>query len=127
MIFLPKNKLQTICEGLNALEFQCKCKHESCRSILIHPLFIEAYENFRVLIDVPCIINSGHRCTLHNFKEGGKPMSRHLSGEAGDIDLTKILEVWSIDRVIFIAKECGFRYVKHYEKLNFIHVDVGVR
>jgi uncharacterized protein YcbK (DUF882 family) len=127
MIFLPKNKLETICEGLNTLEFQCKCKHEACRSIIINPLFIEAYESFRLLIDLPLTINSGHRCTLHNFEVGGKPMSRHLSGEAVDIDLTNILDVWSIDRVLFIAKECGFRYVERYEKLNFLHVDVGVR
>lgn len=122
MIILSKFQNKTLCKGLTSHEFRCKCKNEHCRATIISPQLLKAYESFRTFLDVPLKINSGYRCSHHNFKVGGKPLSRHALGEAVDISLANILEVWNIDRVKYIATESGFKYIQVYP--TFVHLDV---
>lgn len=82
---------------------------------------IKAYKRFRELVGVGLNVNSGFRCTQHNFDVGGSPLSRHLIGEAIDISL-KTINHLTKDEVQLSAIEAGFTFVKFYK--TFVHLDV---
>ena len=124
MMIFSKFRPRRLCHGLTAKEFRCKCHNEGCKATIIHPKLLKAYESLRTFLDVPFTINSGYRCPAHNAHIGGKPMSRHQTGEAIDISAKNILDVWAIERVKFIAKESGFTYIEYHNKGNFFHLDV---
>lgn len=121
---IPKKKEVRFCKGLTSREFRCKCNTDSCRATIITKPLIKAFEKFRNLVNVPLIINSGFRCTLHNRLEGGRPCSRHLTGEAVDIS-KKTLNHLSDQDIEFALKESGFTFVKIYK--SFVHADVRER
>ena len=118
---IPKNKAVRFCKGLTSKEFACKCETESCRATIISKRLIKAFASFRELVGVPLRINSGFRCTLHNFMEKGSPLSRHLLGQAIDISL-KSLNHLSNNDIEFALKNAGFTYIKFYK--TFVHADV---
>lgn len=108
------------CTGLSSYEFACKCHYSSCRSIAISNKLIKAYKNFRKALGVKLIVNSGFRCTQHNYDEGGKALSRHLTGEAIDISL-KTIDHLTHDEIENFAEACGFTFVLFYK--TFVHLD----
>lgn len=125
MLFYPKHANQPLTIGLSAKEFQCQCTNMSCRATLVHPDLLEAYEKFRVALNVALIITSGYRCPLHNFsgKVGGSPLSRHTSGQAIDITWDSILKSGKSKKaVVNLAIKCGFTFVLQYQ--SFVHLDV---
>lgn len=83
---------------------------------------MEALQHLRVLWEKPIIINSGHRCVVHNASSevGGAPSSQHLR-IAFDCRIAKE------DQPEFkeLAEEAGFRGTGEYS--NFIHIDMGPR
>lgn len=99
-------------------EFECKCKYEHCKSSYISPKLIIAYEKLRLKVGRSIKVNSGHRCSEHNFKVGGAPLSQHLRGYAIDISTVNLNQ----DLIEKLAIESGFTFVKRYK--NFIHLDV---
>lgn len=119
-----KLRPRNLCYGLTSKEFRCRCTEESCRAIAISPKLLDAYETFRTFIDTPLIINSGFRCAFHNWDIGGKPLSRHLVGEAIDIDAKNLIELQPVETIKFMAKKAGFTFVKYYPKKKFFHFDV---
>ena len=110
-----------LCEGLTLKEFQCKCKNDVCKSVLVDRNLVDAYDKFRCLVNTPLIISSGHRCLLHNKDVGGADLSRHLSGEAIDISLQTLRE-FDKKELKRLLKLAGFTWVKFY--MFFIHADV---
>ena len=62
-----------------------------------------ACEPLREHFGIPIIISSGYRCPALNRAVGGVPNSQHLIGEAADIVLPKLANVfyWLIDNVPF--------------------------
>jgi hypothetical protein len=54
-------------------EIACRC----CGEICIWPEALDALENLRRAVNAPLVINSGHRCALHNARVGGAPLSMH--------------------------------------------------
>jgi uncharacterized protein YcbK (DUF882 family) len=118
---LPKNKPLRLVTGLTSTEFDCQCKYDFCRSVIISKQFLRAYKAFRKLVGVPLKINSGYRCTAHNFDVQGKPLSRHTTGEAVDISL-KSLDHLSHEEIEHAAKLSGFTFVLFYK--TFVHMDV---
>lgn len=126
MLFVLKNENVRLCAGLTSREFQCRCFTQSCRSTMVSKLLLAAYETFRLRVNIALSIRSGFRCTLHNDVEGGKSMSRHLSGEAIDIALKELLEAgFSKTTIKAMLFEAGFKFV--YFGNDFVHADVGVR
>ena len=109
------------CLGLNSDEFKCRCSYDFCQSIIITKDLINAYLKFRKLVGVKLRINSGYRCVAHNMDVGGRPLSRHTSGQAIDIDL-KSLNHLHEDDIEHAAKTAGFTYIKFYK--TFVHMDV---
>ncbi len=57
----------------SAREIACRC----CGEILIWPEALDALEALRRAMAAPLVINSGHRCALHNARVGGAPLSLH--------------------------------------------------
>ena len=115
------NKTVRFCKGLTSPEFACQCTFEECRGTIISRKLISSYANFRELVGVRLKINSGFRCTRHNFEVGGKPLSRHTTGQAIDISL-KTLDHLSENDIEHAAKSCGFTFIKFYK--TFVHLDV---
>ena len=107
--------------GLDSEEFRCKCTHVQCRALIVSDDLLESYKRFRLRIGKPLKITSGHRCTIHNYGVGGVSNSKHLAGQAIDISLDSFIGT-SLDVVEGIAKDCGFKFVKFYDK--FVHLDV---
>lgn len=118
---LKKHIKVRLIKGLSAKEFQCKCKYVSCTSVLASKQLIKAYGAFRLLVNRPLKINSGHRCPQHNYKIGGKPLSRHQSGEAIDISLSTIKHLTGA-KIKKLAIDAGFTKIIFYK--SFIHLDV---
>jgi hypothetical protein len=54
-------------------ELACHCCGEMC----IWPEALDAIERLRRAVGAPLVINSGHRCALHNARVGGAPLSLH--------------------------------------------------
>lgn len=68
----------------NVSEFRCKCggNHE----ILIdNNLFQKLEQLFKALNCSKIIVNSGHRCTMHDKNVGGNGSGQHTKGTAADI------------------------------------------
>lgn len=116
-----KNEFSTLCFGLTSREFGCRCDDIFCRALIVSAELIRAYYNFRCVVSTPLKINSGFRCTAHNYCEGGTALSRHLTGEAIDISLETIEDLDSND-IRKLALKSGFTFVKFYK--SFVHLDV---
>ena len=124
VIVTTKTSRGRLAFGLMAHEYACKCPFKECTNILVAESFLTAYKKIRYLVDMPLIILSGHRCHRHNFDEDGVALSRHTSGEAVDIVVHNMLEKFSIDEIISLAKKAGFSFFKYYKSKGFIHLDV---
>jgi uncharacterized protein YcbK (DUF882 family) len=123
MKIFSKWRPRKLCNGLSSKEFRCRCQDDYCRSFIVSEKLIAAYEMFRTFLDIPLHITSGYRCAKHNYRIGGKPMSRHLTGEAIDIAAPNLLEVFSVQQIISIAKRAGFTYINYYPRKKFFHMD----
>ncbi|PHR61365.1 MAG: hypothetical protein COA43_03180 [Robiginitomaculum sp.] len=94
------------------------CPH--CGEIYDWPEFMTRLQAARDRNGNPFVINSAHRCGLHNARVGGAPLSQHLK-LAVDISLK------GHDRHILYqnCKEAGFTGFGFYT--SFLHVDLGRR
>ncbi|HEX4532813.1 MAG TPA: D-Ala-D-Ala carboxypeptidase family metallohydrolase [Rhizomicrobium sp.] len=54
---------------------ELSCRH--CGEVCIWPQALDAIERLRTAMDSPLVINSGHRCAIHNARVGGAPLSLH--------------------------------------------------
>ena len=93
-------------------ELSCRC----CGEFFYDEESFDLIQKVRTLLGVPCNLNSGHRCAIHNARVGGAPLSSHKK-MAFDIsikghDLTKLFNA---------IKEAGFTTYGFYG--TFIHVD----
>lgn len=120
------NKLldRELCFGLKLSEFRCKCNEESCRSVLVNPKLLRAYEKFRKAIGKPLRINSGFRCFIHNKRIGGAALSHHTAGDAIDIDYHNFKNLFEPHEVTKMLRDAGFTFIKYYEAEYFFHADV---
>lgn len=63
----------------------------------------QVLEPLRQHFGTPVVISSGYRCPALNQAVGGVPNSQHLTGEAADIVMPKLADVfyWLIDNIPF--------------------------
>lgn len=54
-------------------ELACHCCGEMCA----WPDALDAIERLRHAMNAPLVIDSGHRCAIHNARVGGAPLSLH--------------------------------------------------
>lgn len=125
MIILEKALSWELVKYLWHHEFRCRCHYVSCTATLIDEDLLQAYEKFRKAVGLPCIISSGYRCPQHNKDIGGKPLSRHQTGQAIDISYRTLKDKFTVDEIIKLARASGFTFVKFYKgRLSFFHMDV---
>ena len=96
-------------------EFACRC---GCGFDDVSPELIQLLESIRHSAGGPLRINSGYRCEEHNRAVGGAKYSRHVTGEAADI---QVEGGWRRYQVLKAAVECGAEGIGVDKK--FIHVD----
>lgn len=107
---------------------ECVCGH--CGEIILNELFyrhMSSLETLRQDCGFPFIIDSGHRCKVHNSEVGGKPDSMHLKfatdvrpqREDEDTDATMEAKLHTIGN---LAEAHGFMGIGEYDM--FRHLDM---
>lgn len=105
-----------IAEFFRLDEFQCPC----CKRVMLHSLLLQKLKGLRFKTGRPVIITSGYRCPAYNQKVGGVKTSYHLLGMAADIHVPGV----SIEELLPMAEEIGFKGIGCYPKQNFLHLDI---
>lgn len=92
------------------------CRH--CQEMYFWPEFLDRLQDARYVSGQSFHILSGHRCSLHNARVGGAPLSQHLK-LAADISLI------GHDRAALFhaCKDAGFHGFGFYQ--TFLHIDLG--
>jgi len=92
------------------------CRH--CGETYYWPQFLDKIQTARASVRRPFVILSGHRCSLHNARVGGAPLSQHLK-------LAADISTQGHDRIsLFRAcKAAGFTGFGFYQ--TFLHIDLG--
>lgn len=72
-------------KNFSVKELACKC---GCGQAPMDKGFLVKLQDLRDKWGKALEINSGYRCAKHNAAIGGAQSSRHLSGDAVDIDIT---------------------------------------
>jgi hypothetical protein len=97
-------------------ELACHCCGEMC----LWPEALDAIQGLRRALNAPLVINSGHRCALHNASVGGAPLSLHKQ-LAFDVALAS----HDPARVARAARASGFRGFGYGQ--SFLHLDTRAR
>jgi len=124
MLIMHKEIDRELCFGLKLSEFRCKCDEDSCKSVIVNPKLLRAYEKFRKAVAKPVTINSGFRCFIHNKRVGGAALSRHTAGDAIDISYRSFKDLFTPDEVREMLLAAGFTFIKYYQAECFFHADV---
>jgi len=97
-------------------EAEMSCRH--CGEAFIWPEFMNRLQAARTEAARPFHVLSAHRCSLHNARVGGAPLSQHLR-LAADISLQG-----HDRRVLFTTcRRAGFTGFGFYS--TFLHIDLG--
>jgi hypothetical protein len=102
--------------NFTARELACPC----CGELSIRTDALDAIQRLREAMNAPLIIDSGHRCAIHNARIGGAPLSQHKS-LAFDVRLAGHAPMVLRAR----ARQCGFRGFGYGN--TFLHLDVRAR
>ncbi len=89
------------------------CRH--CGRVVVSRHLVQHLEELRALVGRPLRIVSGYRCPTWNRKVGGAVRSRHLTGEAVDLEAGYATVVQ--------ADAAGFKGVG-YRGTSAVHVDI---
>ncbi|HHL43630.1 MAG TPA: hypothetical protein ENJ42_08435 [Hellea balneolensis] len=92
------------------------CRH--CGEEYYWPEFMDRLQQARNQSKSPYTVHSAHRCSLHNARIGGAPLSQHLR-LAVDIGLSG----HSPSELLSQCRNAGFRGFGFYT--TFLHIDLG--
>ena len=92
------------------------CRH--CGETYHWPDFLDRLQKVRDHVARPIIVLSGHRCSLHNARVGGAPLSQHLK-LAVDIRLSG----HNRGALLQASRRTGFTGFGFYQ--SFLHIDLG--
>lgn len=81
---------------------------------------MDALQRLRNQWGKPIVINSGHRCKVHNKEVGGVSNSQHYTHIAFDCRCPAENQ-WNF---AWIAKNAGFKYTQLYQDRGFVHCDL---
>lgn len=71
----------------NFLVYEMDCKCEKCSVTIVNIKHIELLQKLRTRFKAPIFISSGYRCEFYNKAIGGAKKSRHMEGDATDIQV----------------------------------------
>jgi uncharacterized protein YcbK (DUF882 family) len=110
-----KGKDTKITKNFSSSEFDCNCKYDDCRTTIIDVEHVEKLQELRDKWRKPIKITSAYRCAKHNADVGGATKSRHVKGDATDIQVKDLTP----DQV---ADDCEeFSGLGRYN--SFTHID----
>ncbi len=104
-------------KNFNSDEFDCKCNYSDCQWTIVDTDHIEKLQKMRTKWKKSIRITSGYRCSKHNKDEGGSTNSRHVRGDATDIEVKN-------KSISVVQKDCdkaSFDGLGRYD--TFTHVD----
>lgn len=108
-------------EFFQPLELKCRCQRPECDALpSVVPELLRRADDCRRRYGAPMIVTSGLRCPWWNERQGGKPDSEHLTGEALDIRCTTSVNRYALIDAAIMA---GFRRIGLAG--NFIHLGVS--
>ncbi len=102
--------------NFSARELACPC----CGELCVVPRALDAVQRLRTAMAAPLLIDSGHRCALHNARVGGAPLSQHKS-LAFDVALAAH-DPMALHAQARAAGFTGFGYAN-----SFLHLDTRAR
>jgi hypothetical protein len=97
-------------------EIACPC----CGEVCVWPEALDAVERLRAEAGMPLVLNSAHRCAVHNARVGGAPLSMHKA-LAFDIALA------GHDKTRLLAAARGAGFTGFGFGQAFLHLDTRVR
>ena len=100
----------------SARELSCPC----CGEICVFGHALDCVQTLRDALAAPLVIDSGHRCALHNARVGGAPLSQHKA-LAFDVRL----QGHDPMRLREAARASGFTGLGYGN--SFLHLDVRAR
>lgn len=99
----------------NRREFAC---HHCGKIIDPPPSLLASLEALRAMLGRPIRIVSGTRCAAHNRAVGGARHSRHLLGDAADLEP-------GLGVTVHQAQQCGFHGIGYRSRdRRVVHVDM---
>lgn len=107
--------------NLHSSEYICKC--DNCEYYLLDWEVVKHFGSVRALVDRPITVTSGFRCHAHNEAVGGRPLSRHLSGEAIDLACPEGMDY----RDFYLLCSEIFPFTIAYPGKGFVHCDIDLR
>lgn len=115
-IVTPKSYINHPRRWANFSMTELACRH--CGAIYHWPEFMDRLQLARDRVGQPFHILSGHRCSMHNARVGGAPLSQHLR-LAADIATARH------DRGVLLSacRAADFRGFGFYT--TFLHIDLG--
>ncbi len=105
-----------ISKNFHLSEFECPC----CHTVKIEPGLLDKLQKLRDLTEGPLYITSGYRCKRENERVGGVLHSYHLYGMAADVYSKSV----SLEKLLDLAAQVGFRGIGYYPKRGFLHLDI---
>lgn len=97
-------------------EFECKGSRIGTEMRISKDL-VDKLQLLRTRIGSPITITSGYRSPEHNYNVGGALYSQHIFGNAADITVNNINELYSL-------AEDYFKSIGDGRPRGFIHVDI---
>jgi uncharacterized protein YcbK (DUF882 family) len=100
----------------NFLPEEFACHH--CGQNYHWPAFMDKLQTARGVVGRSFVILSGHRCSLHNARVGGAPLSQHLK-------LAVDISTYGHERATLFqaCDKAGFTGFGFYQ--TFLHIDLG--
>lgn len=98
-------------------EFDSKSNYGDEEWTIIDTDHVEKLQKLREVLGASCKITSGYRGPTHNAAVGGATRSRHLQGDATDVQFKGV----SPDKVADAAEKLGFDGIGRYD--TFTHLD----
>lgn len=99
-------------------EFRC---HHCGKVVGPSPQLVASLERLRATVGRPIRIVSGYRCPTHNRAVGGAKASRHMAGDAADIDPALRVTIGQAERAGFtgIGYRARDRVVVHVDTRGY--------
>ena len=95
---------------------EVSCRH--CGEMYYDEDDYDAIQFLRTTVNKGVVLNSAHRCSIHNAREGGKPGSMHKKNA---FDIPHRGHV--LGSLLYAARLAGFTGFGYYG--SFLHVDRG--
>lgn len=122
-VWLKSDKPSDLSANFSTAEFQCPCKHDSCKEQRIAVALVDKLQAVRLAANSIVRIHSGFRCRAHQADlakrgfETAKGISQHELGRAADISCSALtpLQLRPLVKPHFRAIGTA---------LNFLHVDL---